>query len=154
MREGEREEEGSGNVNFQVVVVVIDIDIHTILFPFITKTYVRTYVRIVYSPLIWVSAFLDQPADQSFRRCLSLQTPIQNASSSVFPPKSCVHHQFSRGPCTQPYYFHFCTTTPPRLKSLISPKTTDLSVNSLVGKVVCSTYVRCWEAGDARSTNA
>lgn len=35
-------------------------------------------------------------------------------------------------------YFHFCTTTPPRLNSAISPKTCALSVNSFEGNVVMS----------------
>lgn len=35
-------------------------------------------------------------------------------------------------------YFHFCTTTPPRLNSAMSPNTWALSVNSFEGNVVMS----------------
>jgi hypothetical protein len=35
-------------------------------------------------------------------------------------------------------HFHFCTTTPPRLNSAMSPRTCALSVSSLEGNVVMS----------------
>jgi hypothetical protein len=57
--------------------------------------------------------------------------------------------------CTNDYrtlYFHFWTTTPPRLNSDILPNTCVLSVNSFEGKVVMSAYSRAWLAGLARAT--
>lgn len=39
-------------------------------------------------------------------------------------------------------HFHFCTTTPPRLNSAMSPSTWPLSVSSLLGNVVMSAHSR------------
>lgn len=50
------------------------------------------------------------------------------------------------------FYVHFCTTTPPRLNSAISPKTWALSDNSLDGNVVMRAYARPLVL--ARSTKA
>jgi hypothetical protein len=62
-------------------------------------------------------------------------------------------HQYATMP-HRVLYFHFCTTTPPRLNSDMSPRACALSVNSLEGNVVISAYSRSWLAGLARATKS
>jgi hypothetical protein len=49
-------------------------------------------------------------------------------------------------------HFHFWTTTPPRLKSLMSPSTTLLSSSSFEGKVVISAHCLSPLAAEVRPT--
>ena len=75
------------------------------------------------------------PSQGSIRTFMLAKT-IGTSKNKCFDPLSHPHGN----PTPESLYFHFCTTTPPLLKSVISPKISFLSSNSFEGKVVISAH--------------
>lgn len=84
--------------------------------------------------------------------CFELGGILRNllpGSSAHFPPQLSKEIQFEIARA----YDHFCTTTPPRLNSGISPRVSCRSWSSLLGNVVINTHARFRLSGVEAATN-
>jgi hypothetical protein len=115
---------------------------------------------ILNSELVWRVAI----ALRSNLENMKVLLPVSDMSCNVHPYKPAAlvfafsNHSVEKSLKTKEnisaFYCHFWTTTPPRLKSGMSPRTASQSLSSVLGKVVIKTHARFAPFGVAAATNA